>query len=263
MPNRARRLGRCARACTLAGLAIAIVGCSPEPASPTSAGLVGTSWTVATINGGTVVPNAPPTITFSADRKVGGTTGCNQYSGLFSTNGNKMTVGAMSSTEMACDGARSEQEAAFLNGLGGAATWRINQAGDLEIDGAAAIVARPGLAASQPPPTPGAVLGGTAWNLVEMGGTADFARIVPTIAFGADGRVSGFAGCNRFSGTYDTDGPTLTVSRLATTKIACPRPASAVEADYLAALDGVTTWAIDSEGRLTLDGAVLLLFASG
>ena len=174
-----------------------------------------------------------------------------------------MTVGAMSSTEMACDGARSEQEAAFLNGLGGAATWRINEAGDLEIDGAAAIVARPGLAASQPPPTPGTGLGGTAWNLVEMGGTADFAHLVPTIAFGADGRVSGFAGCNTFSGTYATDGPTLTVSRLATTKIGCPRPASVVEADYLAALDGVTTWAIDREGRLTLDGAVLLQFMSG
>ena len=247
----------------MAGLAIAIVGCSPEPASPTSAGLVGTSWTVATINGGTVVPNAPPTITFSADKRVAGTTGCNQYSGLFSTNGNRMTVGAMSSTEIACDGARSEQEAAFLNGLGGAATWRINEAGDLEIDGAAAIVARPGLAASQPPPTAGADLDGTAWNLVEMGGTADFAHLVPTIAFGADGRVSGFAGCNTFSGTYDTDGPTLTVSRLATTKIGCPRPASTVEADYLAALDGVTTWAIDREGRLTLDGAVLLQFMSG
>jgi heat shock protein HslJ len=263
MPNRARPPGRGARACAVAGLAIALVGCSPEPASPTSAGLVGTSWTVATINGGIVVPNAPPTIIFSADRKVGGTTGCNQYSGLFSTNGNKMTVGAMSSTEMACDGARSEQEAAFLNGLGGAARWGINQAGDLEIDGAAAIVAHPGLAASQPPLTPGAALGGTAWNLVEMGGTADLGHIVPTIAFGAGGRVSGFAGCNTFSGTYDTDGPTLTVSRLATTKIGCPRPASAVEADYLAALDGVTTWAIDGDGRLTLDGAVPMHFASG
>jgi heat shock protein HslJ len=239
-----------------------MVGCSPEPASPASAGLVGTSWTVGTINGGNVVSIAPPTITFSTDRKVGGTTGCNQYSGLFSTDGNKITVGAMSSTEMACDGATSEQEAAFLNGLGGAATWRINQAGDLEIDGAAAIVARPGIAASQPPPTPGAALGGTAWNLVEMGGTADFAHIFPTIAFGADGRVSGFAGCNTFGGTFETDGSTLTMSPLATTKIGCPRPASAVEADYLAALSGVTSWAIDGEGRLTLDGDVLLHFAS-
>jgi heat shock protein HslJ len=262
MPNRARRRGRCARACTFVGLAIAMAGCSPEPAPPTSAGLVGTSWTVATINGGTVVPNAPPTITFSTDRKVGGTTGCNQYSGLFSTDGKKITIGAMTSTEMACEGARSEQEAAFLNGFGGAATWRVNQAGDLEIDGAAAIVAHPGIVASRPPPTQGAALGGTAWNLVEMGGTADFAHIVPTIAF-ADGRVSGFAGCNTFSGTFETDGPILTLSPLATTKIGCPRPASVVEADYLAALDGVTTWAIDGEGRLTLDGAVLLHFTSG
>ena len=116
--------------------------------------------------------------------------------------------------------------------------------------------------ASPPPPTVGAALGGTAWNLVEMGGTADFAHILPTIEFGADGSVSGFAGCNTFSGTYTTDGTALAMGPLASTQIGCQRPASAVEAEYLNALSGVTSWEIDPAGQLVLGGPVLLRFAS-
>lgn len=40
------------------------------------------------------------------------------------------------------------------------------------------------------------------------------------------------------------------------------RLASAVESDYLSALAGVASWQIEGEGRLTLDGAVLLRFGS-
>jgi heat shock protein HslJ len=246
----------------MAACVLGIVGCSPETDGVAPAGLADTAWTVTTLNGGGVIPNAPPTIAFSSDKRVSGTTGCNQYSALFSSDGNRITIGALTATEIGCEGALSTQEQVFLKGLDGAATWHVTETGALEIDGPVTLVADPGIVASAPRPTAGAALGGTAWNLVEMGGTADFAHIVPTIAFGADGRVSGFAGCNTFSGTFETDGATLTVSRLATTKIACPRPASAVEADYLAALDDVTTWAIDGEG-LTLDGAVLMHFASG
>jgi heat shock protein HslJ len=119
-----------------------------------------------------------------------------------------------------------------------------------------------GVAASAAPPTQGAALGGTSWNLAEMGGTADFAHIVPTIEFGTDGTVSGFAGCNTFSGTFTTGGTTLTMGLLASTEIGCQRPASAVEAEYLEALSGVTNWEIDANGSLTLGGPALLRFTS-
>jgi heat shock protein HslJ len=73
--------------------------------------------------------------------------------------------------------------------------------------------------------------------------------------------VSGFAGCNTFTGTFTTDGSTLTLGPLATTRMACERPASAVEATYLEALAGVTSWSIGADGRLTLDGAIPLIYA--
>jgi heat shock protein HslJ len=200
-------------------------------------------------------------MSFSSDGQVGGSGGCNQYSAPYQIDGDKLTVGPMSSTLMLCDGAVGAQETAFFGGLTGATSWRINKTGDLEITGSANIVATTGAPASQPPPSAGVGLHGTAWTLAEMGGTADFARIVPTIEFGEDGSVSGFAGCNTFSGTFTTEGTTLTLSPLATTKIACERPASAVEGEYLNALAGVTSWEIDPEGQLLLGGAVPLRFA--
>ena len=239
-----------------------IVGCSPEPSGVPPAGLADTSWTVTTINGGRVIQDAPPTITFATDKRVGGSTGCNQYSALFSTDGNRITIGALTATEIGCEGARSAQEQVFLKGLDGAKTWQLTETGGLQIDGPVTLVADPGLAASASPHATGTGLAGTAWDLVELGNTADFAHILPTIEFGADGSVVGFAGCNTFAGSYTTNGSALTLGPLDTTKIGCVRPASAIESDYLAALSAVTSWEIGADGRLTLGGAVPLRFAA-
>jgi heat shock protein HslJ len=238
--------------CTLVGPSTSSPA-GPSPSASPTATLTGTAWTVTSINGAPMLANASPTMTFAADGQVGGTGSCNQYSAPYRTDGDKLTV---------CEGAVGAQETAFFNGLGGSTTWLITDTGDLEINGAAKIVASSGVAGSAAPPSPGTALGGTAWNLAEMGGTADFARIVPTIEFGDDGTVSGFAGCNTFRGTFTTEGATLTMSPLATTKIGCQRPASGVEAEYLDALSGVTNWEIDDGGQLALGGSVPLRFTN-
>jgi heat shock protein HslJ len=49
-------------------------------------------------------------------------------------------------------------------------------------------------------------------------------------------RVSGFSGCNRFTGSYSVDGDVLTLSQLAGTMMACPEPAMALESALRAAL---------------------------
>jgi heat shock protein HslJ len=266
------RFGRVVAVLAVASIAAVAVGCTPSSASPTAptgptagasspATLTDTAWTVVSINGAPMV-DAPPTMTFSADGMVGGSGGCNQFSAPYQLDGEKLTVGPMSSTLVLCEGPVGAQETAFFGGLGGATTWRITDAGNLEIEGAGKIVAAQGVAASAPPPSEGAGLAGTSWNLAEIGGTADFARIVPTIEFGADDTVSGFAGCNTFRGTFATDGTTLTMGPLASTKIGCQRPASAVESAYLEALSSVTSWAIGTDGSLTLGGPVPLRFTS-
>jgi heat shock protein HslJ len=247
------------------GLACAALAlaCAPVVSSPSASngGLVNTSWTVTTINGVAVLPATPPTMTFGQDGIVAGSASCNQYSGPFTTDGDRITIGDIASTMMMCQGDIGAQETAFLGALGAVGTWRLTPAGDLELGGAGSIVASPGVAEGPPPVDPAEGLAGTGWDLVEMGTTADFARIVPTIEFSADGRVSGFAGCNTFSGTFALDGETITLGPLATTEMACEPPASAVEAGYLAALSGVATWAIEPDGSLVLGGAVPLRYA--
>ncbi len=63
-----------------------------------------------------------------------------------------------------------------------------------------------------------------------------------------DGQVAGSAGCNRFHGTYSTDGSKLTVGPLATMRRACEEPLMTQEREFLAALASAVTWSIDGNG---------------
>jgi heat shock protein HslJ len=132
-----------------AALTLAVAACSSSGgASPTpAAALPGTSWTVTTIGGTGTVPQQP-TIAFTADGTVSGTTGCNQYNGTYTVDGDKLTFSPLVSTRMACaEDAANAQEAAFTTALQGTATWSIDSAGNLKLAGQAEIVATP---SSQP-----------------------------------------------------------------------------------------------------------------
>lgn len=244
-------------------VAVILGGCSLRGDDNANGGLANTSWTVRSIAGAATIEPPRPTMTFAPDGTVSGSASCNQYSATYRTDGSSIAIGQVSSTLMLCEGNIGRQEMAFLTSLQGATSWRQAENGNLVLGGAGEIVAGPGVAEAPPEPAPITELGRTAWTLVEMGGTADFAHLVPTLEFGAEGTVSGFAGCNQFSGSYTVTGGRLAMGPLATTKMACERPASAVEAEYVAALAAVTGWSVGADGRLTLDGPVPLTFAPG
>jgi putative lipoprotein len=64
-------------------------------------------------------------------------------------------------------------------------------------------------------------LAGTSWTLTLMDGwTPADPKRTPTLSF-ADGRVSGYGGCNRFTGGYELKGATIRFSNMATTLMAC------------------------------------------
>jgi heat shock protein HslJ len=97
-----------------------------EPARP----LTGTKWTLDTVvgTGGTAssVPvGVTATMTFSADGKVSGSTGCNTFSGTAAVNGSQITFGEVASTRRACNGAAGSVEADIIRVLTGTATFRI------------------------------------------------------------------------------------------------------------------------------------------
>jgi heat shock protein HslJ len=102
-------------------------------------------------------------------------------------------------------------------------------------------------AASQP------TLTGQTWLLTKLGPVAR-AKAGITVRFAPSGKVSGFSGCNSFSGTYTSSGSSITVSRkLAVTRKQCARLVMAQERLYLAALTAARTYSI-AGGVLKLRG---------
>jgi heat shock protein HslJ len=123
--------------------ALVVSGCWLRGEDNASGGLANTAWTVTSIGGAPTIKGSEPTMAFAPDGTVTGSAGCNQYSGSFHTDGDRITVVQLSSTMMACDGQRGAQELAFTSGLTGATTWRQAETGNLELSGVAAIVAEP------------------------------------------------------------------------------------------------------------------------
>ncbi len=107
---------------------------------------------------------------------------------------------------------------------------------------------------TQPPPT----LEGTNWVLEKtLPGTSI------TVTF-QEGEISGFAGCNNYTGTYTIAGANLTIGGLQTTQQACSPEVMAQEELYLAGFATAFRYAI-ADGRLTLytgpeDQPVLLTY---
>jgi heat shock protein HslJ len=248
---------------------LVVAGCNLLPGDDTTGGsLVGTSWSVVSIDGAPTLQDGPPTMDFAPDG-VSGTTGCNRYSGTFRTDGQAMTISAGAMTEMACDGPRGDQEARFIAALPDIERWQLREDGFLELSGGATLVAEPVVPVVDPPPAgdgdmPVSDVTGTEWLLVAIDGNEDLADVVPTLTVGQDGSLSGFAGCNQYNGQVAVDGATLAMGPLASTKMACGAPADLVEQRYLEVLGAATRWSIDGNGRLILEGdAGSLMFAAG
>ena len=124
---------------------------------------------------------------------------------------------------------------------------------------AAATAASAGVHMSEASPLTGRV-----WVLAALGGKAPLKGTELTSEFGAKLRVSGSAGCNRYTGTYKVSGNSIRISVLATTKKACAAPIESQETAFLKALSGARSFAI--RGRsLTLasaGGRALATFAA-
>jgi heat shock protein HslJ len=132
----------------------------------------------------------------------------------------------------------------------------------LALLGLAACYAASGTA--EPGSAPAASATGREWRLVELGGR-------PT-AMGAggraatlrldDGRASGFAGCNSFSGGYEMAGSRLVFSPLASTRMACAEGME-LEREYLAALEATRSFRMTTQGlELLGERGVLARFAA-
>jgi heat shock protein HslJ len=85
---------------------------------------------------------------------------------------------------------------------------------------------------------------GPPWRLAEARGIQMPQELSLTIQF-QDGRVSGQSACNRFTGGYEIDGNSLTISELALTKKACPDQLTEVDSVLVRTLRRVAAYSFD------------------
>jgi heat shock protein HslJ len=217
------------------------IGVAPAASMP----LEGTVWLLESYvdaEGETqsVLPRTQVTTEFQ-DGKVTGSDGCNQYFGEYALDGTSLTINPLGSTMMACAELIMNQATAFTAGLAGTASFDV-LGETLTLKNAEGGTLLTFAASSKE-------LSGTSWEAIAVNnGKQAVVSVIEgtqiTAQFGADGTVSGSAGCNQYNGSYEIEGKRIRIGPLATTRMACPQPegVEAQEAAYLAALEKSTTY---------------------
>lgn len=99
-----------------------------------------------------------------------------------------------------------------------------------------------------------ALLAGGEWEVAAIDGEPLPADVRPPTVLFESGRIAGFAGCNRFTGTIEETAPgELAIGPLALTRMACPGPVMEVESRFAASLAAATRWGYVA-GRVVLSG---------
>ena len=97
-------------------------------------------------------------------------------------------------------------------------------------------------------------LAGSNWIFVSIGGAAVAKDRPATLQFDGN-RISGSAGCNRFSGGYSAEGGTLTAGPLMATEMACPGAGSTQENAFFKLVAAPVSLTFAGDGTLILTGS--------
>lgn len=242
-------------------VSVALAGCSLVPTQvPPDAGtaLEGTRWTLELYLDSqgdlvSVLPDTEVTAQFEAG-EIGGSAGCNRYFGSYEVDGDKLSIGPLASTEMYCHPDEvMDQEMAYLAALGSAASYKTE-------DDRLEIADSPGqtvLVFAVRAPAP---LTGTTWQMMTYNNGRE-AVVSPlrgtdiTALFGEGGSLTGSAGCNNYTTSYELDGDNITIGPIAITFMMCAEPEGTMEQEsaYLAALELAATYKIEGDQLELLD----------
>jgi heat shock protein HslJ len=229
-----------------------LAGCCRIPAGQTeSTALEGATWRLVDLPG-----QAPATLAklergltarFEAGR-VTGFAGCNTFMGTYTLKENRLTVGALAGTMMACPEPAMTLERAFHAGMGGMGGMKgpfsytiTGNRLSLKADSGAVLAFE-----KEAPPT----LAGGSWEVTGYNNGRQ-AVISPatgtkmTVAF-EKGTITGQSGCNTFRAPYSTEGNRIKVGPAVTTRMMCGESVMTEEREFLKALESATTWTIDA-----------------
>ncbi len=216
--------------------------------------LTDATWKLISYNNGkeamvSVILGSEITAKFGEEGTLSGSAGCNNYSAGYETNGDSIIIGPSISTQMFCAEPEGvmDQEAQYLAALKNAAVYQIDgsrlEIRDANGSGVAFYEAiEPSALTSAP------------WNLISHNNGQD--AMVSTIigtqitaVFDEAGTLSGSAGCNGYSASYEADGDQIHIGPAASTRKMCAQPEGIMEQEsqYLLALENAAVYMF--EGR--------------
>lgn len=194
-----------------------------------------------------VLPGSKVTAEFN-DGSVTGTASCNNYFGSYELSGNVLTFGPLGMTEMYCaePAGVMEQEGQYLALLQTVKAFQIEEerlrlAGENGTTVLEYLLIQP------------AALEGPEWILSQYNNGKE--AVVTTLlgseitAIFADGTVSGSAGCNRYTASYEVIDNAISIGPAATTRMFCGEPEGIMDQEnaFLAALQTAATYQIKAD----------------
>ncbi|MFF1919090.1 META domain-containing protein [Streptomyces sp. NPDC058221] len=236
---------------------LTLAACGTESGSGSGDGTVrnappvtGVRWSVESVIVGGKRSDAPADapadahVEIDSRGRASGSYGCNRFTADVRIDGDALTFGPGTTTEMGCEKDIQRFEALMSRAFNGRLTAAV-AAKKLTLTTAkgdtVALTSRPA-----------APLAGTDWRVTTLvsgssassvpAGTQGSARI----AFGRNGTVHGTLGCNSFRGQAHVSGSTAAFGPLVTTRKMCPDPGMRLESALLEVIDGKrTTYAVD------------------
>jgi heat shock protein HslJ len=224
--------------------------------------LIGPTWTLVGLWGEGVDPALPAVaLRFNPDGTLGGFDGCNRYRGSYAVSGQAIEIPSrMVTTRAACGEPLTSRASAYAEALSRAASFatdgnrlRLQDAVEREV----AVFEAGSLTLAE---TSWEV---TAYNNGQQAVVSVLADTGITAHFGADGRVTGSAGCNQYFASYQLKGESIRIALPEAARRHCAEPQGAMdqEARFLEALRSAATFRLEGE-RLALrtaDGALAII----
>jgi heat shock protein HslJ len=193
---------------------------------------------------------------------INGTDGCNSYNASYTLKGGKFSVNKnIASTMMACSEPIMQQSVAYITALKQAARYKIDSRQLTLLDASGKVLATFTRQSSD--------LGGTSWTVTGYNnGKQAVVSVVNdsklTADFSIEGKLSGSAGCNMYSASYEASGKNLKIGTTASTRKICSDPAGVMEQErqFLKALEAAVTYHLEGDQLKlhTADGALSVTF---
>lgn len=223
-----------------------LVGCCRIPNRPgtTTSALAGGSWRLVSLPGqlpATLATLKQPAFVQFDSGTVSGFNGCNRLSGPYTLTGNRLQLGTLAVTSMACPEPASAIETIFNKMFTGTLSYMVT-------GNRMNLATTSGTVLGFERQTPSSLAGTWTVTGFNNGREAVVSPIVNsnlTLSF-ENGRVSGRSGCNTFTGSYTTEGNRIKVGTLASTRMMCvDNDVMTQEQQFLKALESVVKWSVE------------------